>query len=124
MKILIEIETRDIQTLADAKGLIELYTLALGQKTDDKTEEKEVKKTSGKRIRPTKAKEPEPKEPEPKEPEPKETVALGDLKNAAKDAAARTDRETVLKVINRYGSKLSEVSENNYAALLSELERV
>lgn len=110
MKLLIEIETRDVQTLADAKGLIDLYMLALSN-----NKEAEAK--------------PEPKPTKPK-PEPETevmdelSITLTDLKRAAKQASDRTDRDSVLKVIKRYGGKLAEVTENNYAALLKDLEGV
>ena len=58
---------------------------------------------------------------EPEKAPTKNEVSLGDLKETAKDAVGRSSRETVKKVISKYGSKLTEVKESDYAALASEL---
>ena len=81
---------------------------------------KEVKKE-------TPPKEEAPKEEKvPKEEAPKEEkaadITLDQLKTLAKEAVARTDRETVKKTIARYGQKLAAVTENNYGSLASDLE--
>lgn len=49
-------------------------------------------------------------------------IDLKALTNIAKEAVERTDRAAAKKVISKYGSKLSEVEESDYAALAKELE--
>lgn len=49
-------------------------------------------------------------------------ITLKDLTNIAKEAVERSDRTAAKKVISKYGSKLSEVDEADYAALAKELE--
>ena len=65
---------------------------------------------------------PEPKEEVAPEPAKDVEVTLGELKTEAKAAVGRTDVNAVKKCISRYGQKLAEVTENNYANLFADLK--
>jgi len=75
---------------------------------------------------PTEAKE---EKPNPK-PTPKKKEATGskikleDLKESAKNAVTRTDREKVKETIGNYAPKLAEVSEEDYGKLYKSLQEL
>lgn len=132
MKLLIEINTSDEQTLDEALALVSLYKLKYSQAgtpVTEKPKEPETEKPKAQRIRPKKEPVEETTETnvEPsseaveEETRAETTVTLNELKKAAKEASDTVGREKVLKTISRYGAKLSDVTENNYEALHSEL---
>lgn len=69
-----------------------------------------------------KAVETKPEKEEKPEVEEESDIDLKALTNIAKEAVERSDRAAAKKVISKYGSKLSEVDEADYAALAKELE--
>lgn len=48
-------------------------------------------------------------------------VTLGELKETAKDAVGRSNREAVKEIIAEFGTKLTEVAEADYSALSDKL---
>jgi len=49
-------------------------------------------------------------------------IDLGELKNIASEAVARTDRIKVKDVISKYGGKIAEVAPEDYEKLVEELK--
>ena len=60
--------------------------------------------------------------PEPSEKQVEKAPTLSELKDIAKTTVTKTDRMTVKSCIGKYGDKLTDVKESDYAALKADLE--
>lgn len=60
--------------------------------------------------------------PEPSEKQVEKAPTLSELKDIAKAMVTKTDRMTVKNCIGKYGDKLTDVQESDYAALKADLE--
>jgi len=131
MKIVLEIETRDGYSLNEAQKLIN--SLINGDVTTE-VEEKQVEatpETPEKPVEPKTTPKPRKTTPKPKKDVEKpveETkdagISLADLKDSAKDAVGRTDREKVKNVISEFAPKLAEVDTKDFGKLYKKLQEL
>lgn len=128
MKVIIEITNHE-EAVA-AQNMLSAYLGTGAPKTVAKTEEKKVPVTRAKdevKKDDTTKRKPKPAKPVEEPAKPVEEPTEGEIDQAgltaiAKAAVAKTDRGTVKDVISAYGTKISEVAPEDYAALAEELK--
>jgi len=133
MKLIIEVNTQNIEEMVEAVTLLNTYVVKIGTETtldapkeekstpsipsEEKTPEEAPTTEKPKRKRRTKAE----IEAEKAKSEETSSITLSDLKEVAQEKA-RIDRKVVKDAISKYAPKLTEVSEENYAELLETLK--
>ena len=127
MELLIKIETTDKNEMLEAIDLLNYKIAQINAKNPElkvetareskaetpRSPEKEkpkAKATPAKKKAPAKAETP--------------SITIGDLKNSAKDATLRTDRNKVRETIAEFGGKLADVSEADYGKLYLKLQKL
>ena len=115
MKLNFTIETTNQTELQDTITLLSTMLLSTPTKpVEEKTTPKATPSTPKKKKAVTKPVEPTE--------EKAKDITLGDLKDIAQAAVAKSSREDVKKVISKYGEKLSAVDARMYNELATELK--
>ena len=114
MKMLIEIDTQNVESLKEVQAFIE-GQISFGTHSVTETAQKSTKEVTP---------DPEPSEDKKavKKPSTKSSITLENLKDSAKNATQRVPREDVKKVINEFAVKISEVKEEDYGKLYKKLQ--
>lgn len=122
MKLILEIETNDRQSVLDAKAVLGALFAEATTTTQDVPAPEKPKATPRKpKVSPTKSEvTPEPKK-APEASKKQEGISLGDLKDRAKKVVGTAGRDAVKELIGKYAPKLTEVSTEDYGKLYKSL---
>ena len=116
-----QIELNEVAHLLATMGLVALMPETMKAETPPQRKAKVAKTEKESSVIPTQPEEVS-EAPEPSEKQVEKAPTLSELKDIAKTMVTKTDRMTVKTCIGKYGDKLTDVKESDYAALKADLE--
>ncbi len=113
-----ETEVNEVIALLESFGMIKAEKEKVEPVKHSKIPRESKSKVGRGDLKPKKDTKPTPKP----ETVPEQTIGLAELKESAKNATLRCDRQTVRSAITQFGAKLADVAKADYADLHKALE--